>query len=255
MGFQYDLTATGILKLLGYVEPTGQDILLQMEREKNLKLPPALFEFWSLAVDSPLFRTADIWTEKKNFFWFSYDDIQEWIDSEKEYWENAPQEYDDDEYYQLYKLPEEQWGSRVPNYLQIGSDCGAGVVTFGIRLDEIRQDDPPVYMLHEADSLADWKIIDEHLSDFLMRCVCDVLCCGEYETAVDVLKKMGWVCNEAYQEDFPVLDMDALLRQRSEYGADAVCGCAYDEEKNLLIAAKIDRADSRNSKIMTYRKA
>ena len=28
--------------------------------------------------------------------------------------------------------------------------------------------------------------------------------------------------------------MDALLKQKSEYGADAVCGCAYDEEKHLL---------------------
>ncbi len=40
----------------------------------------------------------------------------------------------------------------------------------------------------------------------------------------------------------------------SEYGADAVCGCAYDEDKHLLIAAKIDRADSRNSRMMAYQK-
>ena len=253
MSFRYDLTAVEILKLLGYAEPVGKDGLLQAEREKNLKLPPALFEFWSLTADSPLFETADIWTKRRDFCWFTYDSIQEWIDCEKEYWEKAPQKYADNEYYQLYKLPREQWGSRVENYLQIGSDYGAGIVKFGICLDEIEQENPPVYMLIEGSSLADWKF-DDNLSDFLMRSVCDVLCCGEYDTAVDVLEEMGWISEEAYQENFPTLDIDALLKQKSMYGADAVCGCAYDEEKHLLVAAKIDRGDSRNSRIMTYQK-
>ena len=253
MSFRYDLTAVEILKLLGYAEPVGKDGLLQAEREKNLKLPPALFEFWSLTADSPLFETADIWTKRRDFCWFTYDSIQEWIDCEKEYWEKAPQKYADNEYYQLYKLPKEKWKSRVLNYLQIGSDYGAGIVKFGICLGEIEQENPPVYMLIEGSSLADWKF-DDNLSDFLMRSVCDVLCCGEYDTAVDVLEEMGWISEEAYQENFPTLDIDALLKQKSMYGADAVCGCAYDEEKHLLVAAKIDRGDSRNSRIMTYQK-
>ena len=67
MSFRYDLTAVEILKLLGYTEPVGKDTLLQAEREKNLKLPPALFEFWSLAADSTLFETADIWTKGGTF--------------------------------------------------------------------------------------------------------------------------------------------------------------------------------------------
>lgn len=254
MSFRYDLTAVEILKLLGYTEPVAKDTLLQAEREKNLKLPPALFEFWSLAAGSPLFETADILTKKRNFLRFFYDDIQEWIDSLKAHWEKAPWKYTDNAYYQLYKLPKEKWSEHVLNYLQIGSDYGAGIIKIGMCLDEIGQEDPPVYMLIEGGSLADWKIIDDHLSDFLKSSVCDVLCCGEYDTAVEVLEEMGWTSEEAYQEDFPALDMDALLKQRSEYGADAVCGCAYDEDKHLLIAAKIDRADSRNSRIMTYQK-
>lgn len=197
MSVRYDLTAVEILKLLGYTEPVGKDAILQAEQDKAVKLPHALFEFWSLAADRPLFETADIWTKKRDFFWFTYNDIQEWIDCEKKYWEKAPQKYA---------------------------------------------------------SLADWKVIDNHLSDFLMRSICDVLCCGEYDTAVDVLKEMGWVSEEAYPEYFPALDMEALLKQKSEYGADAVCGCAYDEEKHLLIAVKVDRADSRNGRMMTYRK-
>lgn len=254
MSFRYNLTAVDILKLLGYTEPVGKDALLQREREKNLKLPPALFEFWSLAADSPLFETADIYTKKQDFFWSSYDSIQKWIDRDKEYWEKAPQKYADNEYYQFYQLSKEQWGSRVSNYLLVGGDFGAGISEYGIALDEIGQDDPSVYILIEEDTLTDWNILDSHLSDFLMRSVCDVLCCDEYDTAVDVLEEMGWISNEVYQEDFPTLDMDALLKQKSIYGTDAVCGCAYDEEKHLLIAAKIDRADSSNCKIMAYRK-
>ena len=253
MSFRYDLTAVDILKLLGYTELVGKDALLQAEHGKDIKLPSALFEFWSLAADCPLFETADIWTKKRDFFWFTYDSIQEWIDSKKEYWEKAPHKYADNEYYQLYKLPKEKWKSRVLNYLQIGSDYGAGIIKFGICLDEIGQGNPPVYMLIEGSSLADWKF-DDNLSDFLMSSVCDVLCCGEYDTAVDVLEEMGWISEEAYQENFPALDMDALLKQKSMYGADAVCGCAYDDEENLLVSVKIDKADSRNSKIMVYRK-
>ena len=154
MSVRYDLTAVEILKLLGYTEPVGKDAILQAEQDKAVKLPHALFEFWSLAADRPLFETADIWTKKRDFFWFTYNDIQEWIGCEKKYWEKAPQKYA---------------------------------------------------------SLADWKVIDNHLSDFLMRSICDVLCCGEYDTAVDVLKEMGWVSEEAYPEDFPALDMEALL--------------------------------------------
>ena len=44
------------------------------------------------------------------------------------------------------------------------------------------------------------------------------------------------------------------LQIGSDFGADAVCGCAYDEENNLLVAAKIDKGDSRNCRIMAYRK-
>ncbi len=254
MSFKYDLTAVEILRLLGYTEPVGKDVLLKAEQEKDLKLPPALFEFWSLAADSPLFKTADIWTKKRDFFWFSYDSIQEWIDSEKEYWEKEPQKYTDNEYYQFYKLPREQWGNLVENYLQIGSDYGAGISKLGICLNEIGQDNPPVYILIGEDTLTEWNILDDHLSDFLMRSICDVLCCGEYDTAARVLEKMGWTVGKVYQGDFPALDMDALLKQRSEYGIDVVCGCAYDEEKHLLIAAKVDRADSRNCQIIAYKK-
>lgn len=255
MSFRYDLTAVELLKLLGYTEPVGKDALAQAERENNLKLPPALFEFLSLAADSPLFSTADIWTKKRFFLWFLYRDIQDWIDCDKDYWEREPWKYADNEYYQLYKLPKEQWGDRVPNYLLIGSDFGAGISKMGIRLDELDRDDPPVYMYIEGNPLANWTMLDGHVSGFLMRCICDVLCCGEYDTGAEVLEKLGWTSDEAYPEDFPELEFDAMMKQNSMYGGDAVCGCAYDEANNLLVSARIDKEDNRNSKMMVYRKA
>lgn len=254
MSFRYDLTAVQILNLLGYTEPVGKDALSQAEKEKNIKLPSALFEFLSLAADSPLFKTADIWTGKVGSLFFSYDSIQEWIDGDKEYWDRDPEKYADNEYYQFYKTPKDEWEKRVPNYLLIGSDYGAGIARFGIRLDQFGQEEPPVFMLIEDDSLADWKLFDEHLSDFLMRALCDVLCCGEYDTAERVLGKMGWTAEQIYPEDIPGLDMDAVLKYKSDYGADAVCGCAYDEEKDFLVSVKIDREDNGNCIIMTYRK-
>lgn len=254
MSFRYDLTAVQILNRLGYTEPVGKDALLQAEQEKNIKLPPVLFEFLSLTADSLLFKTADIWTEKLNSLFFSYDGIQEWIDGDKEYWEKEPEKYADNEYYQLYKTPKEQWGERVSNYLLIGSDYGAGIAKFGIRLEEIGQEDPPVYMLFEDDPITDWKIYDQRLSDFLMRSLCDVLCCGEYDTAQRVLGKMGWAPKEIYPEDIPGLDLDAVLKYRSTYGADAVCGCAYDEESHFLVSVRVDREEGGVCNIMTYQK-
>lgn len=254
MSFRYDLSAVQILKLLGYTDPVGRDALSRAQQEKNIKLPPPLFEFLSLAADSPLLETADIWTKKLGSLFFSYDGIQEWIDGDKEYWEKDPQAYADNEYYQLYKTPKEEWGKRVPNYLLIGSDYGAGVVKFGIPLDELQQDDPPVYMLMEDNPLDDWKLYDDCLSDFLMRSLCDVLCCGEYDTAERVLKKAGWVPEESDPKDIPGLDMEAVLKYKSTYGGDAVCGCAYDEEKGFLVSVRIDREDPCVCKIMTYRR-
>ncbi len=49
--------------------------------------------------------------------------------------------------------------------------CAAGVVFFGIKEKELVLENPPVYMLHEADELKDWKLFAHTLSEYLM-CVC-----------------------------------------------------------------------------------
>lgn len=128
MGFNYNLTAAQILQELGYKDPVAKEALIQQQQEKNIRLPSVLFEFLCLASDCPLLATADIGTESQAPFSTLYEEIQEMIDEDQEYWEEHPDDPDNSEYYQYYKLPREQWESRVPDYLLIGSDYGAGVV-------------------------------------------------------------------------------------------------------------------------------
>lgn len=258
MGFNYNLTAAQILRQLGYAAPIGQAVLTKMQQEKNIKLPLVLFEFLSLAQDCPLLSTADLWTEGQDSLFTLYEEIQEMIEEDQDYWEEHLEEAESkgNEFYQFYKLPREQWESRVPDYLQIGSDYGAGVVRFGIRLSDFGQDDPPVYMNHECDSLTDWKLWSKSVSGYLMMVLCDALCCGEYDTAGSVLEEQGWASRELSKMDFSELvgDPAAMLKTASIYGIDALCGCAYDEEQGLLVVARVDKEDEDYFYGMEYRK-
>lgn len=256
MGFACDFTAVEILKLLGYTTPVGKDTLIRAEQEKNRKLPPLLFEFLSLAENCPLLATADLWTTNLDSFCLFYEEIQELIDEDREYWAKNPGDYTDNEFFQFSQLPREQWESRVPNFLLIGSDYGAGVVQFGIRLADGKQEDPPVYVNHECDSLSDWRLWRAHLSAFLMEILCDALCCGEYHTASRALEKTGWAAQNLCLEDLPksLKDNSDLFRWKSTYGADAVCGCAYNEEEQTLLAVRLDKGDPENFCGMQYQK-
>lgn len=63
----------------------------------------------------------------------------------------------------------------MDNYLQIGSDYAAGVVFYGIKENNLVLENPPVYMLHEADELSEWKLITNTLSEYLMCVLLDAL--------------------------------------------------------------------------------
>lgn len=256
MRFQYNLTASDLLKQLGYTNVVKNNSIKKeettcLEQDKNLKLPPVLSEFLNLAKDCPLLSTADVYTNFEQLR-FLYDDIQEWIDYDTEYWEKNPEKYKENEYFQLSKLPKEQWEIYVPNYLIIGSDYAAVVVQFGIRLSDIQQDNPPVYMNHECDSIFDWQLFDETVSDFLIRTLCDVLCCTYYNTASHILKEAGWTFRKLSKEDLSkqIDDMSAMLRCKSKY---TVYGCAYSKEENRLLTVRFDK-DNSNFDSMEYQK-
>lgn len=226
MVINYNPTPLDILKLLGCTGSDGKAELEEFEEEHSVKLPPLLFDFFSAAWEQPMFCTSDIWvTAEHPRLYFSYKELEETIFCSKDDWAKAPDQFADNVCFQLSRLPRERWQERVSNYLVIGSDYSAGVVTFGIRVEDLTLPDPPVYTLHEADTEADWKILDKTLSLFLMRILADVLTCAMYDTAPDVLEEEeGWnYCR--------IEDLSEARRQAEQLGIDlskaARCGALY----------------------------
>lgn len=147
-------------------------------------------------------------------------------------------------FYPYSKLPKEQWLELVDNYLQIGSDYAAGVVFYGIKENDLVLENPPVYMLHEADELSEWKLIANTLSEYLMCVLLDALAGVEYSTAQDVLNENGW---EFYEEEFEneeevkeqlskrKIDFSAMGKNMTFYGeADSFYRYCFDEEEKIF---------------------
>lgn len=244
MAMNYDLKADQVLKMLGYSEPMGEHFVNVFEQENHIKLPQCLKNFYTVAYNCPLLSTADIWTDR---MWFLYEAIEEEIEEYKEVYGDNPEEGADDEYYQftqfLSKIPREQWAEHVTNYLEIGSDYGAGVVIWGISIADLDKEDPPVYYLHEENEITDWEPLGCTLSEFFMLVVCDAILCRQYQTAQRVLKQTDIHCQlEDYDEVEATakklgLDTSAFKNQVLSWGK-VVCG--YDEDRNLLLVADIN---------------
>ena len=103
---------------------------------------------------------------------------------------------------------------------------------------------PPVYMLHEADELTDWKLIAHTLSEYLMCVLLDALAGVEYTTAQDVLNENGW---GFYQEEYAnkeeireqlskkKIDLSAMGENMTFYGAvDSFYQYCFDEEDKVF---------------------
>ncbi|MDE7417871.1 MAG: SMI1/KNR4 family protein [Lachnospiraceae bacterium] len=267
MAIKYDLSAIDMIKLLGCKEPVGredwEDIrkrytpslpmdktrLESFQEEYHQTIPPMLYEFLRLANDHPLFETADIWAAGSCLLYFSYEDIEERIEEDRDYWEETPEDREEDEYYQFSQIPKEQWKEFVLNHLYIGSDYAAGVVNFGICETDLDQENPPVYYLHEADSIKDWKVIADTLSDFLGGIVCDMLAGAEYTTAQDYLEEEdgGWEFSESgYNSEEELrkqlaqqqIDLSAMKKYSSFYGEEDSYRCCADEETGTMYLAK-----------------
>jgi len=221
MPFNYNISVLELLDILG-CKPNP-------DYRPDPRLPALLNDFLSRAAGQPLFRTADIWTGHPA--WFSYEAIEERIEEDKDYWEEHPEECEDDSYYPFLRLPREQWPTLAENYLEIGSDCAAGVVEFGIREGDLDRADPPVYMLHETEAPTGWKRFSAALSDYLRYVLCAILCCESYHTGMDVLKKAGWEYSECEKPgDAPMIPCVFDL---------SVC-CGYDADTNTVLAVLSD---------------
>lgn len=268
MAIQYEVSAIDMIKMLGCTKPLGREDWAGLRKEENPSLPmdktrlesfqeeyhqtlpPMLHEFLSLANDHPLFRTADIWAAGQCLLYFSYEDIEERIEEDRDYWEETPEDREEDEYYQFSLIPKEQWKEAVSNYLYIGSDYAAGVVNFGICETDLDKENPPVYYLHEADSIKDWKVIADTLSDFLGGIVCDMLSGVEYNTAQDYLEEGGWkFIQSEYNSEEELraqlaqqqIDLSAMIKYPTFYGTDEFYRLCADEEAETLYLTKNDK--------------
>ncbi len=266
MAIQYKISAVDIIKMLGYTEPVSEEEWKEQRRyyerkyggklpmdksrmeifeeEYHRKFPQILDEFVRLASDRPLFETADIWVFGNLFPYFSYEDIEQWIEDDKEYWEESPEEYEDEEHYQFSKIPREQWKEHVLNYLQIGSDYAAGVVNFGICETDLEKEDPPVYYLHEADSIKDWKVLTNTLSEFLGGIVCDLLAGANYFTAQNVLEEDCWEFCEYKNLDQlsqRQIVLSEMTKYPSFYGDDVFYRICLDKDANTLYLVNNDK--------------
>ena len=243
MPVNYNITACQALKILGYANPESGKFLDGIEEEYNIKLPAVLRDFYKQAYGCPLLSTADIWTDK---FYTLYEVIEEQIEEFKEEYKDNPEEGADDEYYQfsqsMAEIPREEWKEHVKNYLEIGSDYGAGVVNYGICIDDLDKEDPPVYYLNEDDEMTDWKLLCNTLSGYFMLILCDTLLCKQYRTAWEVLTKDGWDYNIYESDEIEEtageigVDLSALKPQVLSWG-EVTCG--YNEERKMIVAACI----------------
>ena len=111
-------------------------------------------------------------------------------------------------------------------------------------------------MLHEANSISDWKIIYNKLSDYIMAVILDVLSCANYYTAKNLLRKEGWNFYE-YSDSRETksflsnndIDLSKMNKYLSLYGENAFCLCCYDNEKQSLF---VIRNEKDNYKLLVY---
>lgn len=215
-----NMTAIDILNILK-LQPTGYQVELEIyAKEKNIKLPAVLRDFIDRVADNPLFETADVWTATPIL------------------------------YSELLERNEGAVPEGLEEYLLIGSDCGAGVAVFGIRMQDLDMRNPPVYLHVEGDDANDWQCMFDCVSDFLMTTLCDVLACVNYHTAVEALRKCGYSCQEFHGADSIQgflkqhgMDWDKTPKYKSIYGTDAQVGCFYGTDLNQLVIVRTDEGE------------
>ena len=239
MSFNYNLTVTEILEKMGYTK--SSDNILS-DQQKGIVLPAVLNDFLSYAITTNLFYTSDVWVQTRSLIRFLYDDIEENIEDEKEYWEKDKSAAKKSEYYKFYKLPKDKWKDIVPNYLLIGSDFSSGEIEFGICITDLDQNDPPVYMHHESDSIRKWIHYTDSVSEFLMLVFCDALPCEMYDTVMDTLEEDGWDNKILSVDELNSyeIDLNSIKKYPSFYDGNALVGCAYDEDNHILLFVKFD---------------
>ena len=235
---KYDLSPLELLKLLGFDQPVGREALKTFQEEAGIPLPKLYRKFLELAMDCPLLGTGDLWCGQMIPI-----RMRPCL---------------------LYAPVEQARQAGLPNYLEIGSDYCTGMLTFGIRLEDLDQEDPQVWQNHDFEPRYTWRLANQCLTDFLMEVLMGALALVNYDTAEEALEARGWTYadytmeyleahaeEEDDDEDGSSVDEQALLAKGIDpeqvrwrecpYGGRLFC-CA-DIEKGVLYAGRWDAGE------------
>lgn len=239
MSIEYKLSAIDILDIFDNI-PKKSDInkkLELIEEKYNIILPTVYKQF--MCSSNEMLETADVWNyEEEQPFYFLYDWINITINEILE--ENGKID-DDSEYFSFASLPISKWNNLVDDYMIIGSDYSAGIVYFGIKKTDLNKENPPVYMYHEMNSITDWNLMYNHLSDYFLTVVCDAISGECYNTAQEVLKDYDWnyeICEEGLNDilnKYGIM-LNNLQKFSSMYktSENDWISCSYDSEEKIL---------------------
>ncbi len=252
---EYHLTALEILHLLEFTVSANKDRLKNLKQQYEIPLPKLYEDFMELAVDCPLFETANLWVGKmagpSMFPYTLYDCLEEDIESEKEWWEKHPEDRKG-LYAELAEKPKEHWQDILKNYLIFGSDYGAGIVQFGILMKDLVQNDPSFYVNWEGNDKSVWKYAGK-LSDFLLHELLAILTNEDYETGEEALEDQGWKWEEA--EGFTSetqfyafceeqgIDLDEIKKQQEVCSFTTPFFYCYDKENKILYIGSVQDAE------------
>ncbi len=246
----YSKTAVDLLKALGWTEPTGRTWIEEFQKDNQAALPQEYQDFMSIAYNCELLGTSSLWIGKKvgqNLTpYFFYETIEEMIQDYREDWEEDPISAQEDAFYSFYQLPQEQWPQKSEDYLQIGSDYGAGIITFGIKKQDLTQADPPVYFCHE-EAPTTWNRLCDTVSQFLYEEVVLALLCSEYETAQRVLKRNGWQyldClegNESVQQALEKKGIDVGQLHPAAYNHEERWICVQNSDTQQIYVGRVSK--------------
>lgn len=255
---QYSLSAVEMLRILGYTQPASAEWLENLKQDNHISLPKTYTEFMELMADCPLLATSNLWVGRlernstipripRTYYY----ELSERIEDFKGRWPKRPSKHER-ALYELSQLPAEQWHKKIVNYFVIGSDYANGMGEFGIRMEDMEKDDPPVYWHKDGDDFSIWKLENETLSDFLLNVLIETLACVDYQTAEYELEGRGWRYQEYYdlKKDDWVASKSVLKRYGIDYSTvkkyKASSGkvfCCYDREKNTFFVGAIGEGE------------
>lgn len=239
MSIEYRLSATDILDIF-YDIPKKALInkkLESIEKEYNIILPDIFKKFMCSA--NKMLETADVWDYGENYSWYF---LYDWINiSVNEIVRENGKIDKDSEYFYFANFPVSEWNNFVDDYMIIGSDYAAGIVYFGIKKSDLNMKNPPVYMYHEMNSITEWNLMYNYLSEYFSVVVCDAILGELYDTAQRVLKYYNWnyetyntgLKDILYKYGIVPDNLQKLSSIYRESDNDWI-SCCYDTEEKIL---------------------